>query len=247
MVPTTKIGLQGQELQDQQVSPHGISYMRRDGTSFRFLFLLSYDHLFVSLKGNTLFISFFFYTYCNRDIVAQSFKINGNFIFVMSFAVSSSLLVLLSTQGCKILREEITGMRESNYLVYDDIIGRLSDQENGLVFFLGEGCGESFDATSALEGMGVAPFFNKIRREDIQHIDVYARWDDSMSTYNLDSAWLVLNCPYFSTFAAWLIVENYGNASDSFSLVECEYFDRYDPICVDEEKPLRECNQSRYY
>lgn len=159
----------------------------------------------------------------------------------MSFVVSSSLLTLLFTQGCKSLREEITGMRESNYLVYDEIVGVLSDQEDEHVFFLGEGCTESFDATSALEEMGVAPFFNKIRQKDIQHVDMYARFDESMSAYNLDDAWLVLNCPHFSTFAVWLITENYGNASDSYSYLECLYFDRYYPFCVDNEEPWREC------
>ena len=86
-----------------------------------------------------------------------------------------------------------------------------------------------------MEQLDADNYIERLLEEDITGVRVYARWDEHKSRYNEDAAWFALNCEHFSDLGGWLIVENYGNPSDSFTHISCLYFDSYLTHCTEEE------------
>ena len=143
-------------------------------------------------------------------------------------------LFLASLGGCSQIKEELTGMREAEHLVYDEPVGTLHDHDP-LVDYLGSNCEESFDATSGINGMGLSHLVEKLHDRGISVVDVYARWDDHLSTYNEEEGWTVLNCEYFNNFSAWLLTESEDYWTDSYTALECQYFSSYNEYCLGED------------
>lgn len=145
-----------------------------------------------------------------------------------------SVFFVVSFSGCQKLKEELYGVREAEHLVYDEPVGLLRDS-NSRISFLATHCEEPFDATSAMEGMGLSKLVEKLRDDGISSVDIYAQWDDHISTYNEEKGWIVLNCDDFGNFAAWLINESDDYGTDSYTTIECQYFGSYSQFCLEED------------
>lgn len=153
-------------------------------------------------------------------------------------------LVLLQS-SCTAIRDKLMGMKHSDALVpnYDAIVGNFTyNEQNEWILFYGYDCTQPFDATSALEQMGADNYIERLLEEDISKVRVYARWDEQTSRYNEDAVWFALNCDDFNELGSWLIAENYGDPSDSFTHLSCLYFDSYLTACTDREESYYQCD-----
>jgi hypothetical protein len=173
--------------------------------------------------------------------------LNGSiFAWSMNKTISSAGLaaLVLGQNSCTPIRDKIMGMKHSDTAVpyYDAVVGDLVYNDNDPVLFYGPDCQEAFDATAALESMYFYDSLeNVVLKEGITQLSLYARWDEAPSEYNFDAAWLLLNCPDYQYLVSGFIAENYGDPSDSFSHISCQYFDTYLSSCTDQEEIYYEC------
>lgn len=143
------------------------------------------------------------------------------------------------------LEEAILGMKHSDALIpraYDALVGGLDYRNDDAVLFYGPDCRQPFDATPALESLSFYDsldsfFLDEERRE----LTLYARWDEQISEYNIDVPWLLLNCSDYQYLVSGFIAENYGDPSDSYAHISCQYFDTYLRSCTHQEEISYDC------